>query len=134
MVSLARAKPGRKIPEGHDLELSYPNVLTFDQLPPNGNPSGEWAYIGTIVESLSFWRPMYLVRDADGVIILIAFHIDRGAPLEQALSQIPSGSMMSMRRATQYTFMDGQEGFRIENKDLYFIDFTLQHEEIHRNQ
>jgi hypothetical protein len=107
-----------KLPNKHKLELNYPNILTYEQLPPNGDPNGEWVYIGTIVESLSIWRPMYRVRDSDGVIILIAFHIDRGTPIEHALGQLPPGSMISVRGAIQYMFMDGQEGFRIENEDL----------------
>lgn len=97
----------------HDLDFDYPDFLTYDKLPPVEYPMRGWVFLCTIVQDISTYRPLYIVKDTSGRRITLAFYLER-EPVTKVLGLKP-GSTLSIFGAVQHQFLDGQQGIRIED-------------------
>ncbi|KAJ7076195.1 hypothetical protein B0H15DRAFT_864499 [Mycena belliarum] len=96
-----------------------PSEYTIDRryFFPDGSPAGHWCFLAEIKESvtsLMFTRPLYNVRDRDGVRYLVAYHLEDRARFPLIVEQCKDGYTMCIMYAHQHLFADGQRGIRVE--------------------
>ncbi|TFK38409.1 hypothetical protein BDQ12DRAFT_666141 [Crucibulum laeve] len=78
-------------------------------------PRKHWCFLAEISEYVP-WpvRPMYNVKDANGQVLLVAFHLEDRSLFPKIISDFKIGYTIAFMNEEGHRFMDGQIGVRVE--------------------
>ncbi|KAF7369826.1 MYND-type domain-containing protein [Mycena venus] len=100
-----------------DLEdiIAFPDTAHVPFLPPN--PGESWIIFGEIVQDNSFARPVFLVRDKIDCCFPVAFYTDNP---DRDAADCKIGHILCITSGMRHNFLDGSNGYRIEDPSTVF--------------
>ncbi|KAJ7452086.1 hypothetical protein B0H11DRAFT_2068038 [Mycena galericulata] len=101
-----------------DLEdvIAFPDTGHIPAFPPH--PGESWIIFGEIVRDDSVFRPVYIIRDKINCDFPVAFYTDN--PAEDA-KDCKKGHILCITSGMRHQFVDGSNGYRIEDPSTVFV-------------
>ncbi|KAJ7607321.1 hypothetical protein FB45DRAFT_948060 [Roridomyces roridus] len=97
--------------------IAFPDAAHVPVLPPE--PGESWIIFGEIVNDASVFRPVYTVRDKINCEYPVAFYTDN--PNEDAKAAgCQLGRVLCITNGMRHHFVDGSNGYRIEDPSTVF--------------
>ncbi|KAG0289279.1 hypothetical protein BGZ98_003912 [Dissophora globulifera] len=116
-------------------DLPYENDVEPDYYTQNHRgvfePRRHWCFMGEIVDDThsysAFLRHRMNVRDRDGAVIPVFFYLEADIRETFDATVLKNGNTLFARYAQQHSFMDGSEGLRLEEPELFrVVPFSME--------